>query len=66
MTDRPFAPDRRDPPRARDGNVAIREEFDAAIAARSADALSLFIARHPRHPLAAEAETARRALIDRR
>ncbi len=66
MTDRPFAPDRHDPPRARSGDVAIREEFDAAIAARTADALTLFIARHPGHPLAAEAETARRALTDRR
>ncbi|EPX85321.1 hypothetical protein Salmuc_02700 [Salipiger mucosus DSM 16094] len=40
---------------ARDGNIAIREEFDAALEAGTADALELFIRRHPDHPLAAEA-----------
>lgn len=52
MTDRPQAPDRTDPPRARDGGIAIREEFEAATTAAS---LRLFIERHPGHPLAAEA-----------
>lgn len=40
---------------ARDGNVAIREEFDAAVAANTAAAYRLFIDRHPDHPLAADA-----------
>lgn len=62
MSDRPVAPDRDNPPRARDGNIAIREEFDAAVAAGTLAALALFIARHPGHPLAIEAETRRRAL----
>jgi len=38
---------------ARDGNIAIREEFDAAVAAGTPAALELFIRRHPGHPLAA-------------
>ncbi len=57
-----FAPDRDNPPRARDGDIAIREEFEAAVAARTVAALSLFITRHPGHPLASEAEARRRAL----
>ena len=40
---------------ARDGNIAIREEFDAAIASGDADRLKLFIARHSDHPLAEQA-----------
>lgn len=58
MTDRPprpqhpMAPDRHDPPRARDGEAAIREELAAA---RTREALELFIARHPADPLAEEA-----------
>ncbi|QCI63189.1 hypothetical protein [Phreatobacter stygius] len=57
MPDRPgpFAPDRDDPPRARDGDIAIREEFDAAIRAGTAAALDMVIARHPQHALAAAA-----------
>lgn len=62
MTNRPHAPDRTDPPRARDGNVAIREEFDAA---KSAEALRLFIERHSDHPLADEARLRLRALAPR-
>ena len=42
---------------ARDGDIAIREELEAARKARTLAAYDLFIARHPAHPLA---ETARR------
>jgi hypothetical protein len=41
---------------ARDGNIAIQEEFDAAQAAGTVAAWELFIARHPDHPLIPEAE----------
>ena len=37
---------------ARDGDIAIREEFDIALQRNTIDALNLFIARHPGHPLA--------------
>jgi hypothetical protein len=40
---------------ARDGNIAILEEFDAAIAAQGIDALELFVARHPGHDLVDQA-----------
>lgn len=40
---------------ARPGDVAIREELDAARAAGTAAAYELFIARHPGHPLEAVA-----------
>lgn len=40
---------------ARDGDVAIAEEFCAARRAGTAAALELFIARHPNHPLAKDA-----------
>jgi hypothetical protein len=46
-----------DQPRPRDGDVAIREELDAARRAGTIAAYDLFLARHPDHPLA---ETARR------
>jgi hypothetical protein len=62
MTDRPHAPDRTDPPRARDGDTAIRQEFQAAT---TAAALRLFVERHPGHPLAAEARERLRALGER-
>lgn len=42
---------------ARPGEIAIREEFDAARRAGTIAAYDLFIARHPDHALA---ETARR------
>lgn len=45
-------------PPARDGNIAIREEYEAALAAGTRAALELFMARHPGHPLAAEARAA--------
>jgi hypothetical protein len=41
---------------ARDGNIAIREELDAARKVGTVEAYDLFLARHPGHPLA---ETAR-------
>lgn len=44
-----------DAPPARDGNVAIREEYDRAAETGSVEAWRLFIARHPDHPLTAEA-----------
>jgi hypothetical protein len=40
---------------ARDGNIAIQEEFDAAVNQNSIDALELFVLRHPDHPLAEDA-----------
>ena len=40
---------------ARDGSIAIREEFDTAAATDTVAAWQLFLARHPGHPLAAEA-----------
>lgn len=55
-----------DPPpgaRARDGNIAIREELDAARAAGSIAAYDLFIARHPDHPLARTARRERARLV---
>ncbi|QCK88178.1 hypothetical protein E8L99_21640 [Phreatobacter aquaticus] len=51
----PIAADRLDPPRVRPGHIAVREEFDAAIAAGRREALELFIARHPAESLAEEA-----------
>ncbi len=41
---------------ARDGNIAIKEEFNLAIEANTTEALQLFILRHPKHPLAVEAK----------
>ena len=58
----PIAPDKLDPPRVRPGRIAVREEFDAAIAAGRRDALELFIARHPTDLLAAEARRRLQAL----
>ena len=49
-------------PPARDGNIAIMEELNAARAKRSIEAYDLFLARHPRHPLAALAQRERDAL----
>lgn len=51
---------------ARDGNIAIREELDAARKAGTVEAYDLFIARHPDHPLAESARRERAALIARR
>lgn len=49
-------------PRARDGDVAIRQELDAARKAGTLEAYDLFIARHPQHPLAEIARREREAL----
>jgi hypothetical protein len=48
---------------ARDGNIAIREEYDAARKARSVAAYDMFLSRHPNHPLASRARTERSRLI---
>ena len=50
--------------RARDGNIAIQEELDAARRAATVEAYDLFIARHPDHPLAKVANEERKRLID--
>jgi hypothetical protein len=42
-------------PPARDGNIAIQQEFDQARKADRVEAFELFLARHPDHPLAAAA-----------
>ena len=58
MADPPTGPVRStELPRPRDGNIAIRNELEAARRAGTVAAYDLFIARHPRHPLA---EVARR------
>ena len=50
-------------PPARDGNIAIQEELDAARRAGTVEAYDLFIARHPRHPLAEIARGERDRLV---
>jgi len=45
---------------ARDGDVAIRQEFDAAARANTVAAWDLFIARHPGHALIKAAQAERR------
>ncbi|MDQ4088386.1 MAG: hypothetical protein M3177_10325 [Pseudomonadota bacterium] len=50
-------------PPARDGNIAIAQELDAARKARTVEAYDLFIARHPHHPLAQVARTERERLL---
>ena len=47
-------------PPARDGNIAIAEEFCAARRKGTLEAYDFFLARHPHHPLAAEARKERR------
>ena len=49
-------------PPARDGNIAIQEEFCAARAKATVEAYDLFIARHPKHALAAKAKEERARL----
>jgi hypothetical protein len=49
-------------PAPRDGQAAVREEFDAAARANTAAAWDLFIARHPDNELTGRARTARAAL----
>ncbi|MFO1185000.1 MAG: hypothetical protein U1E56_09460 [Bauldia sp.] len=43
-------------PLKRDPEIAIREEFDLAVAAGTGEALAVFVARHAGHPLAVEAQ----------
>ncbi|MDF0598914.1 hypothetical protein [Psychromarinibacter halotolerans] len=50
---------------ARDGNIAIREEFDRAAELGTEAAWTLFLARHPGHPLAAAARDRLAALRNR-
>jgi hypothetical protein len=51
---------------ARDGNIAIQEELDAARRAATREAYDLFIARHPDHPLATTAKQERERLATKR
>lgn len=60
--ERGIAPDRDAPPRVRHGDAAVREELDAAVSTGTADALELFLRRHPSHPLAREASERLHAL----
>ena len=53
-------------PPARDGNIAIMEELDAARASRRVADYELFIARHPDHPLAQVARAELNALRAKR
>jgi hypothetical protein len=50
---------------ARDGNIAIAEELEAARKAGTIAAYDLFIARHPGHPLAQIARAERERLVQR-
>lgn len=52
-------------PPPRDGDVAIRQELEAARRAGTLAAYDLFIARHPGHPLEAVARAEREALARR-
>jgi hypothetical protein len=54
-----------DDPRPRDGNIAIRQELDAARRAGTVEAYDLFIARHPRHDLTEIARRERAELVAR-
>ena len=54
-----------DLPRPRDGDVAIREELEAARRAGTIEAYDLFLARHPDHPLAEQARRERTELSSR-
>ena len=64
---RPRRPAPRAPPappmrKARDPDIAVHQELCAAREARTVAAYDLFIARHPRHALAATARAERDAL----
>jgi len=50
----PASPERTMPP-ARNGEIAVREEYDIARRRGTAEALELFIARHPDSALAERA-----------
>jgi hypothetical protein len=49
-------------PPPRDPELAVREEYELAVAAGTPEALRLFIKRHAGHPLAVEAERRLRAI----
>jgi hypothetical protein len=51
---------------ARPGDIAVREEFEAARRAGTRAAYDLFIARHPDHSLADRARRERDRLPDRK
>ena len=51
--------------RARDGNIAIQQELDAARKAATLEAYDLFLARHPQHQLAEIARRERAELAAR-
>jgi hypothetical protein len=51
---------------ARDGNIAIQEELEAARRVNTVEGYDLFIARHPGHALAAQAERERALLLQTR
>lgn len=51
---------------ARDGNIAIAQELCAARAKATVAAYDLFIARHPKHPLAETARKERARLAAKR
>ena len=51
---------------SRDGNIAIKEELDAARRASTVEAYDLFIARHPGHSLVAAARRERDELARKR
>jgi hypothetical protein len=53
-------------PRPRDGNIAVREELDAARRAGTLAAYDLFLARHGDHPLARAARRERARIAGRR
>ncbi len=60
-----MAPDRQPQgtvPPARDGDIAIAEELEAARRAGTVEAYDLFIARHENHPLVAIARQERERL----
>jgi len=50
---------------ARDGNIAIQEEFEAAKAKNTIAAYEHFIARHPKHPLTEQAKVELAGLQDK-
>lgn len=51
-------------PLPRDGDIAVREELDAARRAGTVEAYDLFIARHGNHPLARVARRERESLTE--
>jgi hypothetical protein len=50
-------------PLARDANIAVKEEYEAARRQQTVQALELFIARHPDDPLAEKARADLQRLV---